>query len=128
MKEGGFRLKGVKAFEDVHPIKVTIVTAVYNGELYLEQTIKSVLDQTYDNIEYIIIDGDSTDDTLSIIKKYDEKIAYWISEPDAGIYDAWNKAISLTTGNWIAFVGADDILLPHTVQLYVDYILGNNNP
>lgn len=128
MKEGGYRIQGLNAFDDDFLPKVTVVTAVYNGEQYLEQTIKSVLQQTYNNIEYIIIDGDSTDNTLSCIQKYNDRIAYWLSEPDTGIYDAWNKAVSLANGDWIAFVGADDILLPQAVQLYINHIKQMNNP
>lgn len=78
---------------------------MYNGESTLEQTIQSVVNQTYDNVEYIIIDGVSTDGTLDIIKKYEDKIDYWQSEPDKGIYDAMNKGIELAFGDWINFWG-----------------------
>lgn len=87
---------------------VSIITVVYNGEKYLEQTIQSVINQTYDNLEYIIIDGGSTDGTLDIIKKFDDKIAYWISERDEGIYDAMNKGIKKASGQWINFMNAGD--------------------
>lgn len=92
-----------------HPL-ISIVTVVYNGVHTLERTIQSVLRQTYTNIEYIIIDGGSTDGTLDIINKYNDRIAYWISEPDNGIYDAMNKAVQHTSGDWVFFLGADDIL------------------
>ena len=74
---------------------ITVVTVVLNGEKNIENTILSVISQTYDNIEYIIIDGGSTDGTLDAIRKYDDQIECWISEPDQGIYDAMNKAIDL---------------------------------
>ncbi len=87
---------------------VSIITAVYNGEKYLEETIKSIINQTYENIEYIIIDGGSTDDTIDIIKKYEDKISYWISEKDAGISDAFNKGVKVAKGEYINFQGDGD--------------------
>jgi glycosyltransferase involved in cell wall biosynthesis len=90
---------------------ITIITVVFNGEKFLEETICSVVNQTYDNIEYIIIDGGSTDGTLDIIRKYEKKIDYWISEKDKGIYDAMNKGIEIATGEWINFMNAGDRFL-----------------
>ena len=90
---------------------ISIVTVVYNGEKFLEKTIQSVINQTYKNIEYIIIDGNSTDTTIDIIKKYENQISYWVSEPDSGIYDAMNKGAKIATGDFINFLNADDILL-----------------
>jgi len=87
---------------------VSIITVVYNGEKYLEQTIKSVINQTYKNIEYIIIDGGSTDGTLDIIKKYEEHITYWVSEADKGLYDAMNKGIKIAKGELIGMINSDD--------------------
>ena len=88
--------------------KVTIITVTYNAEQYLEQTIKSVIEQDYPNVEYIIIDGASSDRTIDIIKQYEEHITYWKSEPDTGIYDAMNKSIDVATGEWINFMNAGD--------------------
>lgn len=88
--------------------KVTVVTVTYNAKQYLEQTIKNIIEQDYSNIEYIIIDGASTDGTIDIIKKYEKHLSYWISEPDSGIYDAMNKGIDVATGEWINFMNAGD--------------------
>jgi len=87
---------------------VTIVTVTYNAEDLLEETILSILNQSYKNIEYIIIDGASNDGTIDIIKKDENKINYWRSEPDEGIYYAMNKAIEKATGKWINFMNAGD--------------------
>lgn len=115
---------------------ISIITVVYNGEKYLESTIKSVIGQTYDNIEYIIIDGASTDGTLDIIKKYEDKIDYWVSEKDKGIYDAMNKGIDMTNGNWLNFMNAGDtffdnhvlnkIFTKHDLE-NIDMIYGNHH-
>ena len=113
--EGGLRTKGYykKSYDD-KPL-VSIVTVVFNGEKYLEQTIQSVINQTYDNVEYIIIDGGSTDGTVDIIKNYEDRIDYWISEKDKGIYDAMNKGINLASGEWINFMNAGDIFYDEKV-------------
>lgn len=95
---------------------VTIITVVFNSERYLEQTIQSVIDQTYDNVEYIIIDGGSTDGTLNIIKKYEQVIDYWLSEPDQGIYDAMNKGIKLATGQIIGLLNSGDLYTSNCIQ------------
>jgi glycosyltransferase involved in cell wall biosynthesis len=87
---------------------ISIITVVYNGASTLEQTILSVINQTYKNIEYIIIDGGSTDGTIDIIKKYEKHLACWVSEPDKGIYDAMNKGIDKATGELIGIINSDD--------------------
>jgi hypothetical protein len=87
---------------------ITVITVVFNGAKYLENTIKSIINQTYPNIEYIIIDGGSTDGTLDVIKKYEDYIDYWVSEPDKGIYDAMNKGIILSNGEWLNFMNCGD--------------------
>lgn len=104
---------------------VSLITITYNAEKHLEQSILSVLNQTYSNIEYIIIDGGSADGTVDIIKNYENKIAYWVTEPDKGIYDAWNKGINASKGEWIAFVNADDWFFPDAVSSYMTYIQNN---
>ncbi|WP_051179066.1 glycosyltransferase family 2 protein [Thermodesulfovibrio thiophilus] len=107
---------------------ITVITVVYNGAKYLEETILSVINQTYPNVEYIIIDGGSTDGTLDIIKKYEDYIDYWVSEKDKGIYDAMNKGIMCANGKWLLFVNIGDILLkiPDYKQLdeNMDLIVG----
>ena len=90
--------------------KLSVITVSYNAAVTIEQTILSVIRQDYPNIEYIIIDGGSTDGTIDIIRKYEDKIAYWVSEPDQGIYDAMNKGIRQATGDYLYFLGADDWL------------------
>jgi len=88
---------------------ITVVTVVFEGDEFLEETIQSVVNQTYDSIEYILIDGGSTDGTVDIIKRYENEIAYWVSEPDGGIYDAMNKGVNLSSGEWICFMNAGDV-------------------
>lgn len=90
-------------------MKVSIITSVYNNEKTIEDAIKSVLSQTYQNIEYIVVDGASKDGTVDVIKKYEDKISTFVSERDKGIYDGLNKGVSLATGDIIAFLHSDDI-------------------
>lgn len=99
---------------------VSVITVVYNGEKTVEQTIKSVLKQSYSNIEYIIIDGKSNDGTLQIISKYKDKITQLISEEDKGIYDAMNKGILLSKGDIIGILNADDYYETDTVENIVN--------
>lgn len=89
---------------------ISIITVVRNGEKYLEQTIQSVLNQTYKNIEYIIIDGSSSDGTLDIIRKYEDRVTYWMSQPDEGIYDAMNKGSIIASGDYALYLNAGDYL------------------
>lgn len=98
---------------------VSIITVVFNGAKSLERTIKSVISQGYPNIEYIVIDGGSSDGTVDIIKKYEDNITYWKSEPDGGISDAFNKGLSMATGDIVGFINADDWYNADTVELVV---------
>lgn len=127
-----------------HNPLVSIITVCYNSEKYIQDTIESVLKETYDNIEYIIVDGNSTDQTINIIKDYEPKFKgkmNWISENDEGIYDAMNKGLSISNGEYILFLNSGDYFLDkniitHMVSiskkydldfLYGDVDLGNGN-
>ncbi len=116
LKNGGLRTKGITKTSTSEKPLITVVTVVYNGVATLEQTILSVINQTYDNVEYIVIDGASTDGTLDVIKKYEDKIDYWQSEPDKGIYDAMNKGVVLSNGEWINFMNSGDLFYEATTM------------
>jgi glycosyltransferase involved in cell wall biosynthesis len=108
---------------------VSIITVCYNSEEYIRDTIESVLNQTYDNIEYIIVDGDSTDNTLDIIKEYEPKFngrMRWISEPDDGIYDAMNKGIEMSNGKIIGIINSDDWYELNAVDEIVNIFIYRN--
>ena len=96
-------------------MKISIITVCFNSAKTLENTIISVSNQTYSNIEYIIIDGNSSDSTVEIIKRHNNVISKWISEPDNGLYDAMNKGIQISTGDLIGIVNSDDVFNSHTV-------------
>lgn len=110
--------------------KITVITASYNSEKTIADTIESVLKQKYANIEYLIIDGKSSDNTISIIKQYKDlfegRLKY-ISEKDSGIYDAWNKGVKMSTGSWISFVGSDDILFENTISEFINSTIKNKD-
>lgn len=103
----------------IHYPKITVVTVCYNAASLIEKTIRSIINQNYPHIEYIIIDGNSTDSTLDIIKKYQDEIATIISEPDNGIYDAMNKGLNLATGEWISFINAGDMYYDNHVLMNI---------
>jgi glycosyltransferase involved in cell wall biosynthesis len=113
--------------------KISIITVVFNAAEMLEETIKSVLAQMYDNWEFIIVDGGSTDGTIDILKRYQLPKILWKSEPDKGIYDAMNKGIIRASGEWIYFLGADDTFIDSNVlekiflnkSYEADFIYGN---
>ena len=104
-------------------LKFSIITVVYNGEAFIEETIKSVIQQTYTDIEYIIIDGASTDQTISIINKYRSYIHYFISEKDSGMYEAINKGIQQATGDYILILNSDDYLFSPNVIEQINNII-----
>lgn len=130
--EGGLRTKGW--FKSVSGVVhggspaplITVITVTFNAAKTLEQTILSVINQCYPNVEFIIVDGGSKDETLDILRKFEHAIDYWVSEPDKGIFDAWNKGVSLGSGDWIAFLGADDVYLDGALDAYAAVISKNS--
>ena len=125
--EGGLRTQGYfKTNVEDKPL-ITVITVVFNGEKLLEETIQSVISQTYENVEYIIIDGGSTDGTLDIIKRNEDKIDYWISEKDKGIYDAMNKGIDVASGEIIGLINADDWYEKDTINTVIKNYSGDKN-
>ncbi|EHQ27721.1 glycosyltransferase family 2 protein [Mucilaginibacter paludis] len=107
-------------------MKISVITVAYNSERFISTCIQSVLNQSYNNIEYIIIDGASSDNTLNIIKKYD-RITHWVSEPDRGIYDAINKGIRLATGDLIGILNSDDFFADDDVLNRIAAQFANND-
>ncbi|HRH35188.1 MAG TPA: glycosyltransferase family 2 protein [Catalimonadaceae bacterium] len=119
LKGGKWTRSEFREDTDENPL-VSVITVTFNAQLHLAQALDSILNQTYSNVELILIDGGSTDQTLNIIKERDHLIDFWQSEPDAGIYDAMNKGLKLARGRWIAFKNADDWFLPDAIQKFVD--------
>lgn len=106
---------------------ITIITATYNTQCTIGKTIESIRHQSFKDFEWIIIDGGSNDLTMEIIKDNADIVTTWISEVDAGIYDAWNKGLNFARGEWVAFLGAGDCFLPNALQAYADEIrMGDN--
>jgi glycosyltransferase involved in cell wall biosynthesis len=103
--------------------KISVVTPCFNMAGFIEQTILSVLNQNYPNLEYIIIDGGSTDGSREIIEKYSDRLSYWLSEPDSGMYDAIQKGFDKSTGEIMCWLNADDIFLPNSLQARADLFL-----
>ncbi|QHT68841.1 glycosyltransferase [Rhodocytophaga rosea] len=125
-KKGGLRTKGIlKSGDATHPL-VSIITVVYNGEKHIKDTIQSVQQQTYSPIEYIIIDGGSKDNTLTIIEKHEGSIDYWVSEPDKGISDGFNKGIQACRGEIVGIINSDDWYERDAVEKIVKNI-GDND-
>lgn len=121
--EGGMRLVGKFKQRDTNKPLISVITVVFNRVTKIERAIQSVLNQGYDNIEYIIVDGGSTDGTLDIIKKYEYEIDYYVSEKDKGIYNAMNKGLSLATGDFVAILNSDDWYSNDTIVESVEALL-----
>lgn len=137
-REGGLRSQGDIKRGGVGEPLISVITVVYNGVEYIEQAIQSVITQSYDNVEYIIIDGGSTDGSLDVIKKYNDVVDYWVSESDQGVYDAMNKGVGLSRGDYVLFLGCDDTLFnvfhevvtffsTNTTSYYGNVILSKSN-
>jgi len=118
-RTGGWRRSGeparARADDAAFPL-VTVITVVRNGAGTLEACLRSVMAQTWPNVEHVIVDGASTDGTLDLLERFDREIAYWVSEPDSGIYDALNKALGLMAGHAYVVLGCDDLLLSTGVE------------
>jgi len=108
-------------------MKITVITVTYNSEKFIQMCIDSVANQTYDDIEYIIVDGCSTDRTQEIIRANDSKVTLFLSEPDGGIYDAMNKGLALATGDVIGFLNSDDFYSDDNVLADVSSIVDSSN-
>lgn len=117
-KAGGTRVEKLPTCTN-SPL-ISIVVVVLNGEAHIETCLRSIIDQRYGNLDVVVFDGGSKDKTVQILEKYDHILSYWQSAPDHGIYDAMNKAIAHTKGQWIYFLGADDYLLPGFSRLALE--------
>jgi glycosyltransferase involved in cell wall biosynthesis len=107
--------------------RITVIVAVLNGAATLQHALDSVFDQTYEGVELVVMDGASTDGTRAILERNSPRIAFWASEPDRGIFDAWNKALGHATSDWICFLGADDRLHAPDVMANVAQALAADN-
>ena len=112
---GGLRSRGVYKHSLPGKPLITVITVVFNGAETLRDTIESVMKQTYDNVEYIVIDGGSSDATVDILRQYDHVVDYWLSEKDGGIYDAMNKGIALCSGDYVGLLNSDDMFVDGSV-------------
>ncbi|CNC38740.1 glycosyltransferase family 2 protein [Yersinia similis] len=123
---GGLRTRGIHKSSTENTPLISIVTVVFNGADLIENTIKSIISQSYSNVEFIVIDGGSSDGTLDILNRYDDAIDFWISEKDKGIYDAMNKGVKYCSdGSWIIILGSDDELL--NISVVIDVIKAHSD-
>lgn len=129
-RAGGRRYSACDAgtrLRDDHTPFITVITVVRNGANTIRNTIRSVAQQTFRDFEYLVVDGASTDDTVRVLESETDSIDCWISEPDSGIYSAWNKAVRMARGQWIAFLGADDSYYPTALSDYADAMMSLSN-
>ncbi|MCR4298349.1 MAG: glycosyltransferase [Gallionella sp.] len=125
--EGGLRTRGIYKSSLPNKPLITVITVAFNGASTIEGTIQSVINQTYNNVEYIVVDGGSNDGTVEILKQYEHAIDYWVSEKDDGIYDAMNKGAALSSGAYIGMLNADDMFADQTViRDYADRFCATN--
>ena len=108
-------------------MKISIITVCYNSANTLTRTIESVLAQSYKDIEFIVVDGGSSDGTIEIINSYSNKISKWISEPDKGIYDAFNKGVLMATGDFVGFLHADDVFASNDIVVKIAELAIDND-
>ena len=125
MIEGGNRKLFLQSTKPNGPL-ISIITVTRNAGDCIERAIQSVQAQSYPNLEHIILDGASTDNTVEILKQYNDKIAYWKSEPDKGVYNAMNNALAFARGDWFLFLGADDELYPGFSQMAEENMIDKN--
>ncbi|MCX7068117.1 MAG: glycosyltransferase family 2 protein [Methylococcales bacterium] len=126
--DGGLRTKGYFKKNSIDNPLITVITVVFNGESYLEKTILSVITQSYNNIEYIIIDGGSTDNSINIISRYGNQIDYWISENDTGIYDAMNKGVKFSNqSSYLYFLNSGDYIFDSDVLIRLSKLFDGKN-
>jgi len=126
-QEGGMRTRNMTKCSFSGQPLISVITVVFNGVGTVEHTIRSVIEQAYSNVEHIIIDGGSTDGTLDILRRYEGEIDYWVSEKDAGIYDAMNKGIALAKGDYIGMLNSDDYFSnPRALGQIVDCLKSGN--
>ncbi len=126
LSEGGLRINSLSKKSLPNKPLITIITVVLNGEKYLQETINSIKNQTYKNYEFLIIDGGSKDKTLEIINENSNMIDYWISEKDEGLYDAFNKGLSLSKGDYIGIINSDDTYENNALEILTNYIIKND--
>lgn len=120
--QGGLRCSGILKQNKKDEPLITIITIVKNGENFLEEALLSLRKQQYQNFEHIVIDGNSTDGTLDIIKKHEKYIDYWVSKNDEGIYDGFNTGMKLARGKYLGFLNSDDKFTPEALDILIKYI------
>lgn len=124
--EGGRYVSSKNCVDRAAPL-ITVITAASNSAATIEKTIRSVVGQSFRDFEYLVVDAASNDGTVRILEGFGDQIDHWRSEPDAGIYDAWNKALRLARGRWLAFLGADDEYYPDALENYARFLSSHDD-